>query len=224
MENPTSTPTPTVSLDSLTSEQRAQLVKEHLASVKAEENARRGNISAYDAIRNETIEELYPKLLEASHRLSAIKTEVFEKTRQLVEMKADLLGRKEVQKSDKFTNSKNTMSITVGYNEVDEWGTGANVAKEYINDWLINKVAGVNPIIIKLVEDLLKANKEGNMSLQKVTILRNSAAGSDEVELTRYIDLMLESYQPKPSSVFIKARHKDVNNQWQELGLSITAV
>ncbi len=222
MEN--SKPTQIVSLDSLTAEQRDQLVREHLAKVKSEENARRGNISAYDALRNDTIEELYPKLLEASKRLADVKAEVFEKTRQLVEMKADLLNRKDVQKSDKFTNIKNTMSITVGYNEVDEWGTGANVAKEHINDWLISKVSGGNPIIIKLVEVLLKANKEGNMSLQKVTILRNSAAGSDETELTRYIDLMLESYQPKPSSVFIKARHKDVNNQWQELGLSITAV
>lgn len=222
MENQASTPI--VSLDSLTAEQRDQLIREHLAQVKAEENARRGNISAYDALRNDTIEELYPKLLEASKRLADVKAEVFEKTRQLVEMKADLLNRKEVQKSDKFTNIKNTMSITVGYNEVDEWGTGANVAKEHINDWLISKVSGGNPIIIKLVEDLLKANKEGNMSLQKVTILRNSAAGSDETELTRYIDLMLESYQPKQSSVFIKARHKDSNNQWQELPLSITAV
>ncbi len=216
--------TVSVTLDSLTPEQRAQLVKEHLASVKTEEMTRRGNISAYDAIRNETIEELYPKLMEASQRLAEIKNEVFEKTRQLVEMKAELLGRKKVQKSDKFTNVKNTIFIQVGYNEVDDWGTGAVEAKEQINEWLTNKITGSNPIIVNLVKELLKANKDGNMNLQNVTVLRNSAASNNEFELTGYIDLMLESYSKKPSSVFIKAKHKDANHQWVDLGLSITAV
>jgi hypothetical protein len=211
-------------LSKLTPEEKAALLQELEAEQKTKENSRKMEISAYNHLKDVTVEKVFARLQKISSELENAKKELYAEFGSLLEMKSNLYGVNESQFSHTWTNEKGDVSIITGFNVIDSWDETRSAGIERVNMWLEKQATEENRKLITMVRELLKPNKEGVLKANRVLDLANHAEAIGDPELIEAVKIIKAAYRPKHSNTYIKAKYTDGLGQPHWLGLSMSSV
>lgn len=212
-------------LEDLTPEQKQAL----LDQLKQDEERKQAEVKSaretFKKMVEETVPEMMHDLMSLSHKISVVKREIFDKCQTLIEIKQEAYEVRTNQKSFQFSNAENTQRLTIGYKELDTWdGTeveGVHLIKNYI-DGLPSD--GDYSKLKRMVLELLKPDKQGNLTPSKVLQLYKLRDEIDSNGFTEGVDIIRQAHSRALSGLYIMAeiRLQD-ENTWQNVPLNISS-
>ena len=210
----------------MTAEERQEFAAFKEAKQKKEAEAKRkADREAYTALVDETIETVMPRLMNISGEIARRKTEAAEAFRGALEMKAELFGVKDDQRSHTFTNSEGTKRITIGHYTLDNYrdtvDEGVAMVKGYIESLAKDDASRS---LVKAILKLLSRDSMGNLKAQRVLQLRQLAEETGDDRFIEGVRIIQESYQPTPSKEDVRAAVRGENGGWKPVALSMTEV
>ena len=210
----------------MTAEERQEFAAFKEAKQKKEAEAKRkADRDAYTALVDETIDAVMPRLMNISDEIARRKTEAVEAFCGALEMKAELFGVKDDQKSHTFTNSEGTKRITIGHYTLDNYrdtvDEGVAMVKGYIESLAKDDASRS---LVKAILKLLSRDSMGNLKAQRVLQLRQLAEETGDDRFIEGVRIIQESYQPTPSKEYVRAAVRGENGGWKPVALSMTEV
>ena len=210
----------------MTAEERQEFAAFKEAKQKKEAEAKRkADREAYTALVDETIETVMPRLMNISDEIARRKTEAVEAFCGALEMKAELFGVKDDQKSHTFTNSEGTKRIVVGHYLLDNYrdtvDEGIAMVKGYIESLAKDDESRT---LVKTILRLLSRDSSGALKAQRVLQLRQLAEETGDDRFIEGVRIIQESYQPTPSKEYVRAAVRGENGGWKPVALSMTEV
>jgi len=210
----------------MTAEERQEFAAFKEAKQKKEAEAKRkADRDAYTALVDETIDAVMPRLMGMSDEIARRKTEAVEAFCGALEMKAELFGVKDDQKSHTFTNSEGTKRITIGHYTLDNYrdtvDEGVAMVKGYIESLAKDDASRS---LVKAILKLLSRDSMGNLKAQRVLQLRQLAEETGDDRFIEGVRIIQESYQPTPSKEYVRAAVRGENGGWKPVALSMTEV
>ena len=192
---------------------------------KEAEAKRKADRDAYTALVDETIDAVMPRLMGMSDEIARRKTEAVEAFCGALEMKAELFGVKDDQKSHTFTNSEGTKRITIGHYTLDNYrdtvDEGVAMVKGYIESLAKDDASRS---LVKAILKLLSRDSMGNLKAQRVLQLRQLAEETKDDRFIEGVRIIQESYQPTRSKEYVRAAVRGENGGWKPVALSMTEV
>ena len=166
-----------------------------------------------------------PRLMNISDEIARRKTEAAEAFRGALEMKAELFGVKDDQRSHTFTNSEGTKRIVVGHYLLDNYrdtvDEGIAMVKGYIESLAKDDESRT---LVKTILRLLSRDSSGALKAQRVLQLRRLAEETKDERFIEGVRIIEESYQPSPSKDYIRAAVRSKSGVWESVPLSMTEV
>ena len=187
--------------NNLTNEEKEAIRKAVLEEEKAKEAKRKEKIKEYKGIVDETVKENFTKVEKLAETLKNTKLEIFKSFEAILELKEELYGIKETQRSHTFTTSDGNFSIIIGHRIIDE-----------------------QPELEKLIVLVLKKDKNGILKASRVLELEAIANENGNETLLEGVKIIKEAYKPSKSSTYVEAYYKDKMGKMVSVPLSITSV
>ena len=163
--------------------------------------------------------------MNISDEIARRKTEAAEAFRGALEMKAELFGVKDDQRSHTFTNSEGTKRIVVGHYLLDNYrdtvDEGIAMVKGYIESLAKDDESRT---LVKTILRLLSRDSSGALKAQRVLQLRRLAEETKDERFIEGVRIIEESYQPSPSKDYIRAAVRSKSGVWESVPLSMTEV
>ncbi|MEA4916309.1 DUF3164 family protein [Proteiniphilum sp.] len=191
------------------------------AKLKAEKQAQ--DRESYKQLVDESIEMCFPSLKGIADQLRIGKKLCYDTFAQVVEMKADVYGVKDGQKSHAFTHRNGTMRIILGNYETDNYDDTVNVGIEKVKEYL-KSLAKDNDssLLVEGVLKLLSRDQTGNLKASRVLQLRKMAEQSGNEKFIDGVKIIEDAYRPAVSKTFVKAEYKNEQNEWIAVPLGMT--
>jgi len=213
----------TIDLKQLTPEQKAELMdqlKHENAEKKNREKAEREN---YKTIVNTTVAEQFIKLEQLSSMFSLAKADIYRQFAAIIELKQELYGAKSGQMSHTFTDD-NGRSITIGWRQIDKFDDTLDMGIALISEYIGTLAVDDNSAnLVEMINRLLKKDAKGNLKPNRILDLRNLAEKISNEQLTKGVEIVLQSYRPARSVIFVEADTKTPQGAKQSVALSITS-
>jgi hypothetical protein len=216
-----------MNIKDLSAEQKAELKAQLEQEEKEAKEQTKQEKEAYKGLQNEFVEGFFPKLMDIVQKLSDSKAELFANASPIFDLKKQVFGISgdefAKQQSHSISNHDFSKTIILGHNTVDGWDmevATAGIAR--VNDWLAKQASEQNQVLVGIIRDLLKPNKEGLLKAPRVLELHNQAEKFGDKELIEAVGMIKEAYRPKKTTTFIKAKTKDENGKdiWLNLSMS----
>lgn len=221
--NTVSTETPKVNLSDLTPEQKKQLAKELLAEEKQAKTKKNEQREAYKALVEETVPRAISQLAQASEMLSQAKKNTFQFFENILEMKNEVYGMKEKQRSHTFSSEKG--EITIGYRINDGWDDTVHAGIEKVRTFITSlSNSPETAALVEMVFDLLKKDANGNLKGSRVLELQKMTDKFNNEEFTDGVDIISKAFKPVRSSWFIEAYTIGDGGTKTNIPLNISAV
>lgn len=216
-----------MNLNDLTPDQRRALKEQLKAEEKAEKEKLKADKEAYKALQDEFVSQFFPKLVKIAEDLTLSKAELFEAARTILDFKNNVygLGEEQLAQQQSYTISSSdfSKSIILGHNVVDGWDAEvANAGVSRVTEWLGKQTNDGNRVLVGMIRDLLKPNKEGILKAPRVLELMNQAEKIDDQELIDAVNLIREAYRPVKTTTFVRAKFKDEDGKNMFLNLSMS--
>lgn len=213
----------------LSIEEKRRLMAELDRELRAEEERRKKERQAYEALRDRTVRQMFSKLKKTSEQLLKTKSEAFKSFETLLKLKKELFqvgdDRWQAQQSHTFTTDDGQLSIIIGHNVIDRWDETVSAGVEMVNQWL-GTLAKDNEsaVLVDMIRDLLKPNKDGQLKANRILELSKKADEIGHPLLTQGVHIIREAYRPAKTSTFLKAKMKDELGRDVWLPLSMSAL
>lgn len=177
----------------------------------------------YKSLVDETINDVFPDLVEVSQNLTDKKKQVYEAFQKAILLKGEIFENKAEVKSNTFTNKGGNRRITLGQYETDAY-----------DDTLSEGIAKVKAFISSLAKDsestmlvdaimrLLAKDQKGNLKASRVMQLRKMSQESGNADFIDGVKIIEDAYRPEVSKFYIKAEKKAENGAWVSVPLGIT--
>ena len=188
-----------------------------------QEAKRRDDREAYAILVDETIALAMPTLQSLSEGIGETKRLIMDQFKTVLDMKADIYGVKDGQRTQTFTNSDSSMRITVGYNTIDAYRDTVNEGIALVRNYIESLATdSETQALVEAVMRLMARDQKGELKASRVLQLRKMAEKSKNEKFLEGVRIIEESYQPTMSKQFIRAEIKDTNNGWVNLPLGVT--
>ena len=210
-------------LSKLSPEEKAQLLSQLEAEQKDSKAQVKAQRDSYKSLVDETINEMFPKLVEASKFLAETKSSVYDAFDSALAMKQELYGVNSDQKSHTFTNKEATARITLGHHVSDAYDDTVNEGiakvKAYIASLAKDKES---EMLVSGIMQLLSRDKEGNLKASRVMQLRKMAEDSENAEFIDGVKIIEDAYRPVVSKQYVRAEQKNDIGAWINVPLGMT--
>ena len=200
----------------------AQAKKEAEAKKKADREA-------YAKLVDETIASSMPQLRDISQAITERKRLVMSNFKTALELKADIFGVKDNQRSHTFTNSEGTARITLGQYQLDNYkdtvNEGIAIVKEYIQGLAKDETSAQ---LVKMVMSLLARNANGALKASRITRLMKLAEESGNDRFIEGVKIIQAAYRPAVSRTYIRCEVRNIDPEtqvikdWEALPLGMT--
>lgn len=210
--------------NNLTAEEKEKMRKAVLEEEKQKETKRKEKIEDYKTLVDETVIKAMKKVKGVSNQITAVKKEVFDDFKSILELKAELYGVRNNQQSHTFTTSDGKISITLGNRMLDSFDDTVHAGIEKVKNYIYKTVQDENTHLLEIVNLLLKKDKNGNLKASRVMELEKIAGNINDDELTEGVQIIKEAWKPRKSKTFIEAYYKDENGNKVNIPLSMTTV
>ncbi len=190
---------------------------------KAQEAQRKQDRETYKKLVDETIDGVFPSVLDISKSLTLAKKGIRESFQKALELKAQVFEVNPDRRSNMFTHSDGKHRIVLGEHELDAWddtvNEGVAKVKEYIGSLAKDPES---KMLVNAVMKLLSKDKEGNLRASRVMQLEQMASDSDNETFIDGVRIIKEAHRPTVSKTYIRAECKDENGAWTTIPLGIT--
>lgn len=181
------------------------------------------NRKAYAALVDETIDKAMPGLVRLSEQIGAAKAAVQAQFNEALNLKAELYGERDDQRSHTFTNSSGDRRITIGRYTVDAYRDTVEDGIAKVRKYLESLAKDADTqALVKAVLRLMAKDQKGTLKASRVLQLRRMAEESGDETFIDGVRIIEESYQPTVTKQFIRAEVKDENGAWQSVPLGMT--
>jgi hypothetical protein len=215
--------TKSIDLLNLTPEQMADLMKQMQQIAAEKKESERRERESYRTIVNQTVAEQYRKLEQISSTLSIVKADVYRQFAAVIELKQELYGAKSKQQSHTFTDDEGR-SITIGWRTIDSFNDTLDMGIALIRDYITTLAIDENTSqLVDMINQLLKKDAKGNLKPSRILDLRNMAEKIDNETFSKGVDIVIQSYTPARSVIFVEASSTDAQQVKQPVALSITS-
>jgi hypothetical protein len=210
----------------MTAEERAEFEAWRQAQeAKKAEERQREHRELYKKMVDQNINEVYDDLLRASAELYSAKKKVYDTFEAAIELKSELFNVKDEQRTHTFTNSEGTHRITLGNYTNDGYrdtvNEGIAIVKEVAESLIKDEKTKA---LVNAIMRLLSKDQKGNLKPSRVIQLRRLAEDLNNRRLMEGIRIIEEAYQPTVSKTFVRAEHKNKENEWVSVALGMTEV
>ena len=213
-----------INLNDLSPEQIKGLVEQLKKEEAAKKEREKAEKDQYRVIVGQTVGEQFKKLEEISSNLSIAKADIYRQFAAIIELKQELYGSKSGQSSHTFTDDDGR-SITIGWRQVDSFDDTLDMGITKIRDYIATLAKDDNSAkLVEMINQLLKKDAKGNLKPNRILNLRNMADKIGNEELSKGVEIVLQSYKPSRSVIFVEASKKDKQGSNESVGLSITSV
>ncbi len=211
-------------MENLTEQERLEFEEfKALKAATAAINKRNEEVLNYKVLTNETINQMFPVLVDTSNNLKGVKTKVYESFTTLIELKSELFNVRENQMTHQFINEAGDKRIQIGTYTVDNYDDTCNegiaMIKEEISAMARDRESEA---LVDTLLKLMSRDSKGNLKPSKVMELQNMANKLQKERIIEGVRIISESYRPIPSKTFIRAEYKDELGQWINIPLGIT--
>jgi len=216
-----------MTLQDLTSEDKAALLKELENQQKAEKKKREDDIEAYKGMQDDTITSLLPRLVTFSVEQKNIVEQTFADFGTLVKIKQELFSAKDKQDSHTFTSRDGMGSITIGHNTIIGFdGTeaaGIQLVKQYIATMSADD--DKRKTLGDLLNTFMKPDKKGNLNPTRIAELVNKKAEINDEVFTAGIDTIVGAQFKTRTSTFVRGWQRIITEGQPDVKItfSITA-
>lgn len=179
---------------------------------------------AYRSLASTTVDELFPKLEEASTALTGLKREVYDAFARVIETKKEVMGTQaNDQRSHSFLSEDGKKRIIVGYYQRDGWDETVEDGIAKVRDY-ISSLAGDEETrkLVDIILDLLSRDGKGNLKADKVLQLDKYAASIQDMRFSEGVAIIKEAYRPVRTKDFVRAQVKNAMGGWDDLPLGMT--
>ena len=179
---------------------------------------------AYRSLASTTVDELFPKLEEASTALTGLKREVYDAFARVIETKKEVMGTQaKDQRSHSFLSEDGKKRIIVGYYQRDGWDETVEDGIAKVRDY-ISSLAGDEETrkLVDIILDLLSRDGKGNLKADKVLQLDKYAESIQDVRFSEGVAIIKEAYRPVRTKDFVRAQVKNAMGGWDDLPLGMT--
>lgn len=210
----------------MTPEQKAEL-KAMLDEEEKAEQARVANErETYKQMVDATVRDYVVKAQKLSAEMERVKEEFFKEFGNLITMKNELFNVKSGRKTDTFTTSDGSMSITLGSRTNEGWDDtveqGIMKVKEYLNTLAKDENSAT---LVETVLGLLTKDRKGSLKANKVLELERLAVKSQDKDFLDGIKIIKDAYRPVPTCQFIQVEVKDEETgKMKSIPLSLAAM
>jgi hypothetical protein len=213
----------------LSIEEKRRLMAELDKDLRAEEERRKKEKQAYEALRDRTVRQVFKKLERISEMLLKTKGEAFDNFETLLKLKKELFSvgdeRWQTQQSHTFTTDDGQLSIIIGHNVIDCWDETVSAGLELVNQWLGTLAKdSESAVLVDMIRDLLRPNKDGQLKSNRVLELSKRADEINHPLLIEGVRIIRDAYKPAKTSTFLKAKMKDNLGRDIWLPLSMSAL
>ena len=207
----------------MTAEERAQL-KAQLAEEDRQEALRKQEQKdAYMQMKDQFLERNLEKLKALSDQMQALKKEIFDDAETLIKLKDELFHTKTDRQSNMFTHESGKFSITLGNRINEGWDDTCEQGIEKVKEFLHTLAKDDNSAaLVETIMRLIAKNNKGMLKASKVLELEKLASKIQSAELTEGLNIIKNSYRPKPTCQFISVTMKDDNGNDKQLPLSLS--
>lgn len=212
-----------VKLEDLTPAQKKALLAEAMAEEKIAKNKKNEQREAYKALVEETVPRAISQLAQASEMLSQAKKNTFQYFENILEMKNEVYGLKEKQRSHTFSSEKG--EITIGYRINDGWDDTVHAGIEKVRKFITSlSNSEETATLVEMVFDLLKKDANGNLKGSRVLELQKMTDKFNNEEFTDGVDIISKAFKPVRSSWFIEAYTVGDSGTKTNIPLNISSV
>ena len=179
---------------------------------------------AYRSLASTTVDELFPKLEDASTALTGLKREVYDAFARVIETKKEVMGTQaNDQRSHSFLSEDGKKRIIVGYYQRDGWDETVEDGIAKVKDY-ISSLAGDEETrkLVTIILDLLSRDGKGNLKADKVLQLDKYAASIQDARFSEGVAIIKEAYSPVRTKDFVRAQVKNDTGGWSDIPLGIT--
>ena len=213
-----------VDFNKLSDEEKENLKKMIREEDKERERKRKEQIQEYKNMVDETVRESFKKAFELSEKIKRTKIDIFESFKAILELKEELYGVKENQRSHTFSTIDSSYSITIGHRRVDTFDDTVHTGIAKVRNYIEKLTSDEQPELEKLIDLLLKKDKNGNLKASRVLELEAIANETENEELIEGVKIIKEAYKPSKSSTFVEAYYKDKTGKMISVPLSVTSI
>jgi hypothetical protein len=187
------------------------------------ESKRKDERDAYRQLVSETVDSVFPDLMTESELLGALKQGVYNKFHQALELKAQIFGTKDEQRSNTFMNAEGNRRITLGNYVTDDYcdtvEDGITIVKEFLQSLAKDEQSQA---LINTILRLLSRDMKGNLKASRVLQLRLTAEELGNERLLEGVRIIEESYRPAVSKQYVRAEYKNKLGAWVSVPLGMT--
>lgn len=177
-------------IEKLSTEQLEQMLEKRKADAKAQRESKK---TAYEQLRNETVEKLIPMAASLMDQLKEFKRFAFGEIGAVHELLKDYSERHEKGKGNfRITNADDTMRITFSANEFGYFDERSTQAEKHIIEFLDKQFAGEIQTR-DLLRSLLQRSK-GRLDINQVQRLYKFEDSYDDANWKEGIRLLKESW------------------------------
>ena len=207
----------------MTAEERAQL-KAQLAEEDRQEALRKQEQKdAYMQMKDQFLERNLEKLKALSDQMQALKKEIFDDAETLIKLKDELFNTKTDRQSNTFSHESGKYSISLGNRINEGWDDTCEQGIEKVKEFLQTLAKDDNSAaLVETIMRLIAKNNKGMLKASKVLELEKLANKIQSAELTEGLNIIKNSYRPKPTCQFISVTMKDDNGNEKQLPLSLS--
>lgn len=182
-----------------------------------------GERDAYKDLVDECVEKCFPSLKGIATQLAQVKTLCYETFTKAIELKADVYGVKDGQKSHTFTHRELGYRITLGNYETDNYDDTVNAGIEKVKQYLSSLAKDEeSQMMVKAILKLVSRDMKGNLKAGRVLQLRQMANESGNAEFIDGVRIIEAAFQPAISKTFVKAEYKDEKGEWKNVPTGMT--
>ncbi|WP_306353685.1 DUF3164 family protein [Flavobacterium sp. '19STA2R22 D10 B1'] len=177
---------------------------ELLAALAAKKKSKEENRAAYKDLVTETVPTALFKLCHVAEILSVAKRDTFKYFENIINLKKEVYGLKEKQRSHTF--STGSAEITIGYRINDGWDDTVTAGIEKVNKYIASLSKNAETAaLVNMVFGLLRKDAKGNLKSSRVLELQKLTNEIDNEEFRDGVDIISKAYKPVRSSWYIDA-------------------
>lgn len=209
----------TLNISKLSAADKAALMAALSAEQKAEKNKKLADREALKILQNEFCSKWLTPLAEFGKAQTEIVDAVFADTSPLLDLKIALYELREAQDSHTFTARDGSGSIAIGYNTIIGFDGTGNAGVQKVKDYLASlSEDDVNYVKIKkILNVLMKPDKNGNLNPTRVTELANLKADIDNELFSDGIEIIINAQFKTRTSSYVSGWMRKVSETGKEV-------
>lgn len=208
-------------INQLTEDEKMAIYEEMKAKEEKEKSQEEIQRNEYKKMVIEVTEKSSRKLLRLSKLLAIIKKRVFSDYDTVIGLKQEIYGNKE-----QYTHSFSVENFTIklGNRTVDSFDDTLQEGITKVKKYIAGLTKGESEEIIRVLDLLLKKDKNGNLKASRILDLKKLATDINNKDLTDGVKIIEDSYSPRKTATFIELYEKDEHGKLISVPLAISAV